>query len=226
MLLVLLTVTSCKKSSDSTPAPTYKAPSMATNYQIVQVPTKLASSTDTHAQMAAMYMSMSNAFAGYSSLFNVPSNAVQSQTKASGLVYTWSYGGVTIKLTYTDDATNRHWIWYYNDVKYMECQESLAGNGGSFTIYDIENGSSAVIVYNWTKDATTINQTMKFIDGADSFFFKVSASLDGKSGTFDAYDGPSASSLHIVNVTWLANGTGTWWISYNGQTYSGSWTAQ
>jgi hypothetical protein len=224
ILLALLAVTGCKKNSDDTPSNKYQAPSMATSSQVVQVPAKLLSSTDNNAQLAASYMGMANAFAGYSAYFNVPSNAVQSQTKSSGIVYTWSYGGTTVKLTYNDDATNRYWVWYINDVKYMDCQESILGNSGSFNVYDIEKGGTAVIVYTWTKTAGTIVATMKLI-GSTSYFFKISASIDSKSGTFDMYEGASESGVHIVNVTWLTNGSGSWWISYGGTSYSGTWSA-
>lgn len=224
ILTVLLFVTSCKKNSDDTPSTKYQAPSMASSSQVVQVPAKLSSSNDPNAQMAATYMSMTNAFAGYSAYFNVPGNAVQSVTKSSGIVYTWTYGGTTIKLTYNDDATNRYWVWYFNDVKYMECQESISGKNGSLNVYDIEHAGNAVIVYNWNKTATNVEATLKLI-GSTSYFFKIVASLDNKSGTFDMYEGTSESGSHIVNVAWLTNGSGSWWISYGGETYSGTWVA-
>lgn len=106
----------------------------------------------------------------------------------------------------------------------MDCTESLLGTGGSFNVYDYEHGGAAVLVYVWSKSASSVDVTMKLI-GTTSYFFKISSSLDGKSGTFDMYEGTSVAGLHFVNVTWAANGSGTWWISYGGTSYSGTWTA-
>jgi hypothetical protein len=221
LFLVLSVVTGCKK--DEKPSKQYQAPSIASDYQIVQVPTQLTSSSDYNAQMAGTYMAMANAFAGYSAYFNVPSNAAQSVTKSSGTVYTWSYGGTTVKLTYDEDASYRYWVWYINDVKFMDCKESLLATSGSFNVYDYENGGAAVIVYAWNKTGSAVNATLKLIGSSESYFFKINSSLDGKTGTFDLYEGTSESGIHIVNVTWTLTG-GTWWISYGGETYSGSWT--
>jgi hypothetical protein len=225
ILLVLIAFSSCKKSSDDKPETTYQAPSMATNAKVVEIPAKLLQSEDPYAGMAASYMSLANAFSGYTSYFNIPENATQSKTKSSGTIYTWSYGGTTVKLTYDEDATNRYWVWYINNVKFMDCQESILGKTGSFRIYDYEHGGAAVIVYNWTQTASVISATMLFVDGSDSLFFKISASLDSKSGQFDLYEGTSEAGNHIANVTWLANGSGTWWVKVDSQTYSGSWSA-
>jgi hypothetical protein len=225
LFLLLAIVSGCKKSSDDQPKAKYLAPSMVADYKVVEIPSKLLESTDPYASVAVGYMSLANAFAGYTAYFNVPDNAVQSRTKSSGTIYTWSYGGTTVKLTYNEDATNRYWVWYINEARFMDCQESIMGKTGSFNIYDYENGGAAVIVYNWSQTATLVNATMKIIDGADSFFFKISASLDNKSGQFDLYEGTSEAGSHIINVTWLANGSGTWWVNYDGTVYSGSWTA-
>jgi hypothetical protein len=223
LFLVLVAVSGCKKD-DETPSNSYQAPSLATNIKVVEVPSKLSSSSDAHAQIAAGYMNMANAFSAYTAYFTVPSNAVQSKTKSSGTVYSWSYGGVTVKLTYNDDGINRNWAWYLNDIKYLDCQESILGKSGSFNVYDIEHPTiGAVLVYNWSQTATNVTATMKMI-GSDSYFFKIVSALDGKSGTFDMYEGTSEAGLHFVNVTWLANGSGSWWMIYGEANYSGSWT--
>ena len=222
LFLALFIVTGCKKDKDNTPSVQYQAPSFASNYQVVEVPTQLTSSEDVYAQMAGGYMAMANAFASYSGYFNVPSNAVQSVTKSSGVIYTWSYGGITVKLTFDEDATFRYWVWYINGAKYMDCKESKLADSGSFNVYDIDNGGAAVLVYNWSKTGSAVDVTLKLI-GSDSIFFKIHTSLDGKSGTFDLYEGSSESGIHILNVTWNITG-GTWWINLDGETYSGSWT--
>ncbi|HEX3008478.1 MAG TPA: hypothetical protein VHO90_12780 [Bacteroidales bacterium] len=224
LFLALILAWSCKKDEDDTPETKYQAPSLASHYNVIQVPEKLSSSTDQNAQMAAGYMSMANALSGYASFFEVPENATQSKLKSSATVYTWTYDGTTVKLTYNEDATKRYWTWYVNNVKFMDCQELITGNGGSFNVYDVENGGTAVIVYNWEQSATAITSAMKLI-GSETYLFETTATLDGKSGKFDMYEGGTTAGLHILNVTWLSNGSGSWWISYGGETYSGNWTA-
>jgi len=224
LVLILIAISGCKKSSDDTPEDQYQSPSLATNQVVIEVPSKLLASNDPHAQTAAGFMAMANAFSGYSAFFSVPNNATQSTTKSSGTIYTWSYGGTTVKLTYNDDGINRTWTWYLNNVKYMDCQEALLSNSGSFNVYDVDNGGAVVLVYNWSQTGTLVNATMKII-GSTTYFLKISSSINGNSGTFDMYEGASDAGFHFINVTWLVNGSGTWWINYDGILYSGSWTA-
>jgi hypothetical protein len=224
LLVAAFALSGCKKDSDDSSNEEYQAPSFASKYQVVEVPAKLSASDDSNAQIAASYMAMANAFSGYSAYFTVPENAVQSKTKSSGTIYTWSYDGTTVKLVYSDDETYRYWAWYINDVKFMDCKEAIGGKSGSFNIYDIERGGVAVIVYNWDQTATIAHATMKLV-GEESYFFEISTSLNGESGQFDVYQGASASGSHIANVTWLSNGSGSWWLIGDGTKYSGSWTA-
>jgi hypothetical protein len=224
LCLVLGVFSGCKKNTDNSPSQQYQAPSIATNQVIVQVPSKLSSSTDANAQTAAVYMEVANAFSAYSAYFTVPGNAIQSTTKSSDIVYTWTYGEVTVKLTYNDDGTNKTWIWYINNSKYMDCQESDQGKSGSFNVYDYINGGVAILVYNWNKDASNIYETLKIVD-SDTYYFKITASLDNKSGQFDVYDGSGDAGTNFIEVIWNINGSGNWWVIEDGTKYSGSWTA-
>jgi hypothetical protein len=166
---------------------------------------------------------MANAFSGYAAYFNVPSNAVQSKTKSSETLWTWSYGGTTVKVTYSEDASYAYWVWYINNVKFLDCKESKINTSGSFNVYDIEKGGALALAYNWSLSASYVTATMKLIDNT-SYFIKINAAVNGSNGTFDMYEGTSDAGFHFLNVTWLANGSGSWWIKTDDETYSGSWT--
>jgi hypothetical protein len=223
LLLVLIMVPGCKKSSDTNPSLQYQSPSIATDQGIIQIPSKLSSSTDVNAQVVVGYMDVANAFSSYSSLFSVPGSATQSTASSSGLVYSWTYGNESVKLTYNDDGTNRTWTWYVNNSKYMDCKEADNSKSGSFNVYDYENGGSAILVYNWNKDSSNIYETLKIAD-SETYFFKITASLDNKSGLFDVYDGSSDTALNTAEVKWNSDGSGNWWIIEDSTKYSGSWT--
>jgi hypothetical protein len=225
----------CKKDS-STPADTYKKPSITEKTTIITVPEKLSNSTDVHAQMAAGYMNMANAFSSYSALLTPPPNAVKSSLKSSGVTYTWSdsQGNMYI-LTYVESATNYTWTMYIKTTqipktKFIEGQESKDGKSGSLIIYNYSSGISAeqAINCNWTYDSSNNMSFTMILNSGDSGYYMTIDANANNSGEFVLYIGTSSSGLKVEDIIWNSDGSGTWdvWDTEPPYTkYSGSWTA-
>lgn len=241
------TMSGCKKDKkDETQAPEYKKPTLATNGQVVTIPAKLQSSTNSNAQTALGYLMTVNAMSSYVSYFTPPANAVHTNSKSTMAdTYTWSYtqmgqDGInyTFTYTYTFTQTSDKYFW---DIKlgingsvpsnFIIAEEKIDGTYGKMSIYygafsgiagtDI---STYYYTYEWTKASNgTLTVDMEWHNGTSSLMkYRVIVNTDG-SGEVIYYN---LNGTMAFKLTWTANGTGNYyWYDENGVvTTSGTWS--
>lgn len=238
--VIALVMTGCKKEDPdpiSIPAATPK-PSLAKKEQVVTVPTKLQTSSDSNAQTAVGYLNMMNSMTSYSSNFTIPSNAVRSTNKNSSETWTWSYGygQYTYDFVYTFTTTSTQYIWDIKlgingatPVQYMHAEENLNGTVGNMSIYYSAFNNYAGYdlsgyywYYSWNVDANGYGTIyMEAHDGTNDVI-KYAATINP--------DGSGEVSYYINNIiryklTWTASGTGSWYFydETGLQTSTGTW---
>ena len=119
-LVFVFVVFSCSKNSDPAPSSSLETASISFSGEtkIAQVPTAMASSQDSYAQMTAGYVTSINAITGYLTYFTPPAGATKSSTAITAsngrvsstqkdyLVYTWSdatYGSIAYQVSLESD---------------------------------------------------------------------------------------------------------------------------
>ncbi len=226
----LVFFTGCEKNKEE-PEQTYMAPKIASQTTIIEAPSALLTNDDPNALMAVSYISMVNAFASMPALFStLPQNATQGELKSTGSSWTWSdTQGNAIWIEFVESAVEYTWKYYIKssemESRILLCKvtELKTGLGGDMEIYEQEQGALA-ITYTWTKTASgTLNETILFSDGIDSFFFEITANSD-KSGDINIYAGTGPTSPQVADISWNSDGSGTYWVKNvsSGQTLNGT----
>lgn len=225
----VLFVAGCSKSSNNPAGP---GPETAPTAPTATFKGPNTTSSDTHAQMAITYATGMNALMSPISGF---SN--QSATNV-GNVYTWTYTvqGLTETFTATrqgdgsytwsftlsgTDGTNN----YGTGWTYWSGTTSVDGKNGSWTFYRFgTTGKVADLVYS-TNASNVLTGTWQSYDTSGVVTAKwVVINRQDNTGEIDIY----SDATHLVyKATWLANGTGSWWIyGSDGVTVSsqGTWS--
>jgi hypothetical protein len=231
MMLVMpaLFFTACNKDDEKTDKTTYKSPSIASRGDVVTIPDglqSLADGGDFNAGMAVAYMGMANGIASFAGSFVVPDGAAQENLKGGSAVYHWTYGGYSYWMTYAETLTKYTWEYDYEFPEvprftFMDAEELKDGKSGKWAIYDPEDaGHPKMWDYVWNVNSSEdFSAVLDMTDGTDVMAFNVLARKNN-SGSFTLY----SNAVKTVEVTWNADGSGSWWMSDGVNTYSGNWT--
>jgi hypothetical protein len=225
-----LIVSSCSKKDNSTPAPTYKSPSIASHTDIT-VPAGLqtkADNGDYNASLAATFITMANGLSSYAADFTVPDGASKSNLKSNGTVYFWSYQGYSYWMTYTVLTDKYTWTydWQTPSVSrftFISAEELKNGTAGNWKIYNPETPDNVMWDFNWTLVSSVYNGTMNFYQTGEATVKFIVQDNGNNSGDFQYFVG----TVKKVDVTWNSDGSGSYWFSDDGvsSTATGSWTA-
>ncbi|OFX43705.1 MAG: hypothetical protein A2046_03580 [Bacteroidetes bacterium GWA2_30_7] len=241
--VITLGMVGCKKDKEEPepePQPvTTTKPSIASKTQIVTVPTKLQSSTDSNAATAVGYLNTMNSLTTYTSIFTPPANATHSTNKNSTDTWNWTYDdgqGHTFAFVYTYSVTSTQHIWDIKlgingatPVDYAHAEETLDGTVGNMSFYysALSNYAGTDLsnyywYYTWNVDANGYgNITMEAHNGTtDVLKYTATVNSDG-SGEVNYY----INSVLKYRLTWTAAGTGTWYVyDENGTETTGTWS--
>jgi hypothetical protein len=223
---LLLNVSCSKDEPEPEPEVTYKKPVASTRTTLIETPAGLQNSTDPNAAMATAWMGIANGLAAYGSSFTIPENAQTGGDKSDGTVYFWTYGGYSYWMTFTEFADKYVWKYEYafpNTTRFtfIEAEELKTGKEGSWAIYSPEGTHPVLWDYDWTINASNdFSAEMMWYgdDDSESIKFLVLDKADN-SGYFKMFEG----AVQIVQVSWNANGSGSWWVKDGSTTISGSW---
>ncbi len=208
----------CSKDSSSTgPAPQQQAgPTVPTaTFKGPQT----SNTSDAHASMAIGYANAMNALMS-------PAAAFSGQTAVNaGNTYTWTYTAGTLTETFTairQGDGSYTWSWTLSGVEgthnygsgwtFWTGTTSADGKSGSWTFYEFgTTGKVADLVYT-TNASNVLTGTWQTYDTSSVVTSKLVLTNNAdNSGEINAYS--DATHLYY-KATWLANGTGSWWI-YN-----------
>jgi hypothetical protein len=224
ILVAIITVSGCKKDSDSGSKP--PVPAVGADAQIVKIPTAMQNSTNTNVQTINSYATMANAFCSMSALFSTaPANAEVTDLKSTGKSWTWTvsstYNNQTISFTYWieyyEETTGYSWkLYVQGNTEYLtktlvvEAYQDLTASTGWLKIYSPDQ-TAAVITFTWTKTGSDISATLLYNYDGNYLYYAFTSAGDG-SGTLKVYYGSTSAALKIVDATWTSSGTGTWWF--------------
>jgi hypothetical protein len=225
--MLILFLGSCSKDDDNDDQNQnqQKAPQMEVN--VVEVPQAMLESTDPGAQQAVMFINMSNAFVGWSSMMIPPQKSGAYKSLKDGpWVYTWDFSeganNYTITLTINETSTQLEWTMVINgtidgmtlvDFLYMEATELLDGSAGSFIMYDPEEQGIGIMV-SWSINSTDV-YTCAF-EIPNDIKIETTSNPDG-SGSILVYEFYETEYFLSFQAEWTAAGTGQWWEYYMGE---------
>jgi hypothetical protein len=218
--VALLASTSCSKEEE--PQSTYKKPTIADRVNVVEIPTALENSSDPNAQMAADWMGMANGISQFASSFTIPENAQTGNAKSSGTVYFWNYGAYSYWMTFSELADKYVWKYEYafpgtSRFTLIEAEEYKTGKQGGWKIYDEGINHEIIWEYDWNISSSNDFSAEMMMSGYQTIKFIVNDNAN-HSGNFKAY----ISDVKFVDIIWNANGSGTWWYSFDGETFQGT----
>ncbi|MCK4607553.1 MAG: hypothetical protein KAU35_09680 [candidate division Zixibacteria bacterium] len=190
----------------------------------------MLSSNNTYVGLAAIFIELAK---GYSSYFTPPTSAEKSiypgLAAADSVVYTWTYGGLTMTMIFKETTTHYYWVTIfdgtdgeitYENFKLIEAQETIDGTSGWLKMFDPTEG--LVFEWQWNIDAAgKFTMVLTGIDGSATNQVEIVVYPDGSGYVEYTEDG------HIFwTVTWNAAGNGgTYAYLDNGVTISGTWTS-
>jgi hypothetical protein len=240
LLLMMAFAMSCSKDEkDPEPDLDKVSISLAENAQVITVPTAMANSEDPYAQQASSYITLANSVSANFALFKAPANATKSTTEitpvngrvnasAKVVVYTWtdpSYGSVAYQVK---DAGTKYTFeffvkpqgetgWY----RYLHAEEEKDHSTGNMIVYDYFSKSNDILLqWDWTKSGDDFKMNMT--SSLDSDVFKVTIAINTKTKAGSVVYFQNA--LKLYDMTWDAQGSGTWNFYENGVvTDSGTW---
>jgi hypothetical protein len=227
LVLAVFILASCSKK-DTTPAVTYKSPSTA--HSQITIPAGLqtkANNGDYGALAAETYITMANAMGLYASDFTLPSGQNTTAT-SNGAIYSWAYGDEAFWMTYAVLSDKYTWTYDYKTAQlsrftFIYAEEFKNGTAGSWKINNPDGTGAVVWDYSWTLAGSVYNATLNMHNSDLTIDKFVVLDNGDNSGTFKYFEG----SIEKAEITWNANGTGSWWFSDDGITHtsSGTWTA-
>ncbi len=219
--LACLVFVGCGDDDDSNPTGSSSGPSVqpALADGIDAPVSNLQASGNQYCSMAAVYISMAQ---GFSPFFGPSAGASKhhypGQAQDDSTVYTWSEGGMTVKMVFKETTTQ--YIWYaivsgadpddgttYNDFKLIEAREYKTGMSGWMKAWDADTGELA-IEWTWSLVSNVFGMTMVVYDGNDTLSIEVDVNADG-SGRCEFFE----------------DGTSVWWVTWNADGTSGQYYA-
>ncbi len=234
-VLFLFVISACSDKDDTDPQddPQNQAPTYLAN--TVTVPDAMAQSNDQGAQMANMYVSMANGFAGFAGMMTPPpyKSDFKSTNDGDPWIYTWEFvegsDAYTITLTIFETVTQYEWTMVINgvlggvtltDFMYMEANQNLDGTAGAFYMYDPDQSGDVMSVV-WSTDANGVYYlTFEFTNDVK---IELVSNPDG-SGQISVYEWAVNVYQLTFEAIWDATGSGEWWEYYNGVLEnSGTW---
>jgi hypothetical protein len=224
MVVVGLISFSCSKDDDnSSSGTTYVKPSIASETEVVTVPTALSNSTSPYAGMAVSYLEMANSMSGMLGYLDVPENASVSKKKSGGVTYSWSSEGYSVWVEYSELTTKYTYVLYvqYTGVskyKVMEVEQNKDGSTGLVKYYNTDG--SLLIDYSYVVTSAAVTASLKlYYTPTETFTMDIVAYKDN-SGYVKIYE----SSVLIYNVVWNSAGSGTFTYYTEDGTFTETWT--
>lgn len=225
LIALFIAAISCSKDDDDSKEPDVARMAISEKVQAIQVPNAMKNSNNQYAQQASGYVTMIQGIVNTFTYFEPPEGAQQLKSTSTEGTYTWSYGGITIYMTYEETATKYLWSVDvdegYGRMRYIEAEEFKTGASGWMKIYDYTGTVSGVmLLYEWVVNAD------------DSVLLKMSDSEGGfKIEILGRPDNSGYARYYVENVLWYefiwnSDGSGSYAFYDNGTPYeSGTWTA-
>ncbi|SNR15070.1 hypothetical protein [Tenacibaculum jejuense] len=190
----------------------------------IELPSNLTSSSNTGAQQTvAIFGTFQALGTSFTSLFAIPSNAVEQRTNlasrnsnaSNSQTYTWSDGITTVNYNITELVDRFTFVYNVEgpefNGKFMDGYNLKDGSLAEFNIYDTENGGVAL---NFRLSVTETSVTCEFTDNQGSRFVLVSNS--DNSGSLEIFENNTLT----IKSSWNANGNGTLTDFSTGETFT------
>jgi hypothetical protein len=208
----------CKKDDPNNPAEIeYKAPKIA-NEKLIEIPETVESNPN-FGSMLGIISSFRGIFDTYNSFFaEIPDEAEHSSEKSTSDSWTWSEGGIQVKVEFSNNGTYNQWRLFFNGTLLADDIEYIVINKGEYKAY--ENGSLR-IDYKHEVSGTDENATC-LLTGETTCFIKTRKSISDASGVFDAYQAANDTENHFEHAEWTASGSCSGWVRdlATGKTFS------
>lgn len=232
LIALMAIVMSCSKDDDD-PAPSVDNAkfSFAGNEEIIAVPAAMQQSSDPYASQVASMAMEANFTAAYFTMMMVPpegavkstteivaSNGRTAQTNSGNVVvYTYSYGdaGQTLEIAYQikdqsdsflfEIFMNTDGSWY----KLLSASEKKDKSSGYMHMYS-ELDSEPIYRWEWTRSGDTINFLMTDFEYTKS---EMTINNKTKAGSVKSYWATGDTNITwelSSEITWNADGSGTW----------------
>ncbi len=229
-VIFLVLLFSCSSDDNPTESTSQQVKPKAPTLKSIELPEKMLQSNDPHAQLAATYISIANAFTTYQGLFTPPEGAKQLPKVNDERRYTWNVGALTITLVYSTDDEYTKWKIIYNGTDpngttyvnwvCIEAEQTADGNNGTLIIYQ-ENSTELAAKWTWSNSSDG-SSDVTFINYSEDSNWKLDIHSNAdKSGEMNIYEEVDGQYVLRYKITWNSDGSGAWWDYETGQ--SGSW---
>ncbi|PID57945.1 MAG: hypothetical protein CR986_08495 [Ignavibacteriae bacterium] len=222
MLILSLFLVNC--SDDDNPVkPDGKKTLPEISLKKIELPQSFAESTNPYQMLAKSCIESANLFNNYSYMWTPPKNSNKMNKVQDEWIRTWKDDktGLEVKLIVYDNDTEFGWTVYLSgnldgitltNQKVLEAKEIKATKSGSVKFFDFE---AQKLSFSWeystdSNGVYTVNYLMYDEDENLVSRFEIISNPDG-SGSVNTYEkSESGTEVLINNVTWNADGTGTW----------------
>jgi hypothetical protein len=216
--LLVLTLSGCKKNDINDPEGNeYIIPKVATQ-ELMKLPDNVENN-EYFGTIGGLITSYRGLFSTYNAYFaNIPEGAIHATDKSTIDSWTWTNGGINIKVSYSDNGTYNHWELFINNALYAESNEYNEINKGENLLYD---ASSLKIDYKYEQSGNYINSTYLLL-GEKTIFMKTRESIENSEGSLDAYEGTNDGGNQFYHIQWTTTGSCSGWIKDldTGKTFS------
>ncbi len=216
----------CKKTDDDmTPADKHVMPIVLKKNCVIDLPKELHSPQDPNAQMCSNFVDQVNTLADFLLHYQPPYDAKIVEGKSSNDLptYMWFRDGMHFYLTITETETEYFWTLDIEKSNisrrnYVVTQEKKDGSAGDTRVYNIINpiANQLESSFDWKVDAKGVLE-ISMVSGVLNYDAIAATNYTGQIKY-------SVNNTLLYNMTWDANGNGTWeFYDYGKMMDNGKW---
>jgi hypothetical protein len=242
LLAAMAIMVSCSKDDDPAPVESAKL-SFAADEEVIDLPAAMLESTDPYASQIAEMVSDLNELTSWTAFAETPEGATKStteivpengrvaRTNGSVVVYIWDDGQggqFAYQVKDLSDSFLFELLWKVDGkwYRFFSASEKKDKSSGNMVLYnffgdpaDPDNLPTEQIArWDWSRSGDILNFT--FTD-FEYYKFEMSANIKAKTGTMTSYWGSTVNTTVVwekeSELTWNADGSGTWKEYDNGQ---------
>ncbi|MCP5063638.1 MAG: hypothetical protein GY936_14420 [Ignavibacteriae bacterium] len=213
VLLTFLLLLAFSIACDETTTEPDQIEAKALHVKEIQVPDALKQSSDQKATFANAYISSMNSLAnGFSAWLSAPAGSESLAKTNDDRSYTWSAGGISITMNYSENGDNYTWEVFlngtdgegltFNNFKFLEAAQNKNESEGYLKIFE-DNSSNLSSTWSWVTNTNDV-YSMTF-GGDDNDRIEVNSNPD-ESGELLFYE----NNVLVSRTVWTSAGTGEW----------------
>ncbi len=230
LALALIGLVGCSDDKSTSPDNNNGSGSVDLSSATIAVPPAMAAAAGSNsgAAQAQSYLQLLNSFSSFTAYLQPPASAAAKMT-ANG-VYTWTDGGLTIKLTIQDTGSEIYWDVVlngtegqntYTDFTLLDGYREKTVSSGMLNLYAPDKQNNPVAYWSWSTDPEGVFTSSYFML-SENVVINASVQVSG-AGSVAYY----VSNKVSFGANWNADGSGTFatYDSNGAETGSGSWPA-